>query len=123
MHEPGLRSRLFQAVQLQGLLPVSIVQSETHVLLAERLTNEVLLDLPHRQLAFTMPKALRRSFRHDRRLFAKVSPPIYAIITEFCAEGAVRSLSSGMIIAHQTFGDQLGWNPRFHCLVLEGGFD
>jgi hypothetical protein len=28
-----------------------------------------------------------------------------------------------MIAAHQTFGDMLRWNPHFHCIVLEGGFD
>ena len=28
-----------------------------------------------------------------------------------------------MIIAHQTFGDLLRWNPHFHALILEGGFD
>ena len=28
-----------------------------------------------------------------------------------------------MVIAHQTFGDMLRWNPHFHAVVLEGGFD
>ena len=27
------------------------------------------------------------------------------------------------ILAHQTFGDMLRWNPHFHAIVLEGGFD
>jgi hypothetical protein len=27
------------------------------------------------------------------------------------------------VIARQTFGDQVRWNPHQHCLVLEGGFD
>ena len=70
-----------------------------------------------------MPKALRPYFRHDRRLFAEVSRLIYSIIAEFYAEAAGRSLLTGVIIAHQTFGDQLRWNPHYHCLVLEGGFD
>ena len=83
----------------------------------------MLLDLPHRQFVFTMPKALRPFFRHDRRLFADISRLIYTIISEFYAESAGRQLLSGVIVAHQTFGDQLRWNPHFHCLVLEGGFD
>lgn len=29
---------------------------------------------------------------------------------------------TGMVTAHQTFGDMLRFNPHFHCLVLEGGF-
>jgi hypothetical protein len=28
-----------------------------------------------------------------------------------------------MVIADQTFGDMLRWNPHFHVIVLEGGFD
>ncbi len=28
-----------------------------------------------------------------------------------------------MVVAHQTFGDTLRWNPHFHAIVLEGGFD
>jgi hypothetical protein len=37
------------------------------LLSAEHLTNEVLLNMPHRQFVFTVPKALREFFRHDRR--------------------------------------------------------
>jgi hypothetical protein len=90
---------------------------------AEHLTEEVLLDLPHRQFVFTVPKALRPFFRHDRRLFADVSRLINNLIGEFYNEAAGRSLLSGMVIAHQTFGDMLRWNPHFHAIVLEGGFD
>lgn len=93
------------------------------ILFAEHLTNDVLLKLPHRQFVFTMPKALRPFFRHDRRLFADVSRLIYSIIYQFYAEAAGRPLLTGMVIAHQSFGDQLRWNPHFHAIVLEGGFD
>jgi hypothetical protein len=93
------------------------------ILFAEHLTNEVLLRLPHRQFVFTMPKALRPFFRHDRRLFAEVSRLIYDILRDFYHEAAGRPLLTGMVIAHQSFGDQLRWNPHFHAIVLEGGFD
>jgi hypothetical protein len=93
------------------------------ILFAEHLTNEVLLKLPHRQFVFTMPKALRPFFRHDRRLFAEVSRLIYDILRDFYREAAGRQLLTGMVIAHQTFGDQLRFNPHFHAIVLEGGFD
>ena len=69
------------------------------------------------------PKALRPFFRHDRRLFAEVSRLIYEILREFYHEAAGRPLLTGMVIAHQSFGDQLRWNPHFHAIVLEGGFD
>jgi hypothetical protein len=93
------------------------------LLFAEHLVEDVLLGLPHRQFVFTVPKALRPFFRHDRSLFADVSRLINNLVGEFYNEAAGRSLLSGMVIAHQTFGDMLRWNPHFHAIVLEGGFD
>jgi hypothetical protein len=88
-----------------------------------RLTEEVLLKLPHRQFVFTVPKALRVFFRKNRKLFADVSRLIFSILIDFYNEAAGKAIKTGMVIAHQTFGDMLRWNPHFHCLVLEGGFD
>jgi hypothetical protein len=56
-------------------------------------------------------------------LFAEVSRLIYDILRDFYPEAAGRPLLTGMVIAHQSFGDQLRWNPHFHAIVLEGGFD
>lgn len=53
---------------------------------------------------------------------AEVAPLIYTIISEFYNAAAGKPLLSGVIAAHQTFGDQLRWNLHRHCLVLEGGF-
>lgn len=91
--------------------------------IAKHLTNEVLLCLPHRQCVFTMPKALRPFFRHDRRPFAHVSGWIYDPLAQFYHEAAGRPVLTGAVIAHQTFGHRLRWNPHFHAIVLEGGFD
>jgi len=71
----------------------------------------------------TLPKALRTLFRHDRRLFSSVSRLIFALMAEFYAEAAGWPLMTGMIVAHQTYGDMLRFNPHFHAIVLEGGFD
>ena len=62
-----------------------------------------------------MPKALRPFFRHDRGLSAEVSRLLYRMIDEFYAEAAGRPLLTGTIIAHQTCGDQLRFNPHFHA--------
>ena len=70
--------------------------------------------MPHRQFVFALPKALRVFFRHDRRLFGHVSRLIYRIIQEFYQQAAGRPIRTGVIIAHQTFGDMLRWNPHFH---------
>ena len=79
--------------------------------------------MPHRQFVFALPKALRIFFRHDRRLFGHVSRLIYHIIQEFYHQAAGRPIRTGVVIAHQTFGDMLRWNLHFHAIVLEGGFD
>ena len=52
----------------------------------------------------------RPFFRHDRRLFAEVSRLIYDILRDFYQEAAGRPLLTGMVIAHQTFGDMLRSN-------------
>jgi hypothetical protein len=52
-----------------------------------------------------------------------VSRLIFALLAEFYAEAAGRPLMTGMIVAHQTYGDMLRFNPHFHAIVLEGGFD
>jgi hypothetical protein len=82
-----------------------------------------LLALPHRQFVFTFPKLLRPYFRHNRRLFSEVSRLIFAILQRFYNKAAKRSVCTGMVLAYQTSGEFLRWNPHFHCLVLEGGFD
>ena len=53
------------------------------LLFAEHLTEQVLLDLPHCQFVFSIPKALRVFFRYDQRLFADVSRLIYRMVIDF----------------------------------------
>jgi len=48
---------------------------------------------------------------------------IYDILAEFYHEAAGRPVLTGTVVPHQTFGDQLRFNPHFHAIVLEGGFD
>jgi hypothetical protein len=120
---PACGHDYFRPFSCKGFYLCPSCSQKRTLLFAEHLTNDVLLELPHRQFVFTMPKALRPFFRHDRRLFAEVSRLIYTIISEFYAAAAGKPILSGVIAAHQTFGDQLRWNPHHHCLVLEGGFD
>ena len=81
------------------------------------------MSLPHRQFVFTVPRILRPYFRHNRRLFSDISRLIFAIIERFYIKAAKRPIKTGMVLAYQTSGEFLRWNPHFHCLVLEGGFD
>lgn len=45
------------------------------------------------------------------------------MIKEFYKEAAGIEITTGMVIAYQTFGDMLRFNPHFHSIVLEGGLD
>lgn len=113
----------FRPFSCKGFYRCPSCSQKRTLLFAEQLTEKVLLDLPHRQFVFTLPKALRVFFRHDRRLFEDISRLIFNLVREFYQEVAGRMLLTGLIVAHQTFGDMLRWNPHFHAIVLEGGFD
>ena len=76
---PACGHDYFKPFSCKGFFLCPSCSQKRTLLFAEHLTNEVLLDLPHRQFVFTIPKALRPFFRHDRRLSAEVSRLIYAI--------------------------------------------
>jgi hypothetical protein len=93
------------------------------LLFSEYMRDHLLLSLPHRQFVFTVPRILRPYFRHNRRLFSDVSRVIFAIIQRFYNRAAKTMIKTGMVLAYQPAGEFLRFNPHFHCLVLEGGFD
>ena len=93
------------------------------LMFSEFLTERLLLRLPHRQFVFSFPKALRVFFRHDRRLFSEVSRLLFDLIQSFYTEAAGRPIRTAAVLAYQSFGDLLRFNPHYHGIVLEGGFD
>jgi hypothetical protein len=72
---------------------------------------------------FTFPRILRPYFRHNRNLYSEISRLIFAIIEHFYTQAAKRPITTGMVLAFQTAGKYLRFNPHFHCLVPEDGFD
>jgi rRNA maturation protein Nop10 len=113
----------FRPFSCKGFYLCPSCSQKRTLLLSEHFTEELFLELPHRQFVFTVPKVLRLIFRRNRTLFAKVSRLINQLISDFYSYATGRTIRFGMIAAHQTFGDMLRWNPHFHCIVLEGGFD
>ena len=97
----------FRPFSCKGFSLCPCCSQKRTLLFGEHLTTEVLLTLAHRQFVFTMPKALRPFFGHDQRLFAELSGLIYGLINEFYETAAGRALLTGMVIAHQSFGDML----------------
>ena len=58
------------------------------LLFGEQIVQDVLLKLPHRQFVFTLPKALRVFFKHDRLLFSDISNLIFDMIQLYYDEAS-----------------------------------
>lgn len=41
----------------------------------------------------------------------------------FYNKAAKRNIKSGMVLAYQSSGEYLRFNPHYHAIILEGGFD
>ncbi|MCX5847111.1 MAG: transposase [Deltaproteobacteria bacterium] len=89
----------------------------------EWLCCEVLKKVPHRHFVFSIPKILRRYFLYDRKLLADLSRCAWDALTVFLQEAVPEKKPvPGAVIAIQTFGDFLGFNPHCHILVTDGCF-
>jgi hypothetical protein len=89
----------------------------------EWLCGDVVKAVPHRHVVFSIPKILRRCFLYDHKRLTDLSrcgwESLKAYFTS-CSKhnGAV----PGAVIAIQTFGDLLGYNPHLHVLITDGCF-
>ena len=83
---------------------------------AERMVEEVLPLVPYRQLVFTIPVALRKSFLFDRSLFGELCRVAYASTRDFMRSRAPLFARQGkavpaMVVSPQSFGDLLVAHP------------
>jgi hypothetical protein len=60
------------------------------LLMGEYLSEDLLLQLPHRQSVFTIPKCLRMYLKHDRALHAELSRLIFRLLSNYFSEAAGR---------------------------------
>ena len=89
----------------------------------ERLCEDVLKAVPHRQFVFSIPKFLRRYFLYDRKLLSDLSRCGWESLKEFyTAVFPKDDAVPGAVIATHTLGDFLGWHPHLHVLVSDGCF-
>jgi hypothetical protein len=78
----------------------------------EWLCGEILKAVPHRHFTFSIPKILRRYFLYDRKLLSGLSRCGWDSLKVFFETMIpVRSAVPGAVIAIQTFGDFLNFNP------------
>jgi|YelNatPaOPRAMG01_1025707.scaffolds.fasta_scaffold52738_2 hypothetical protein len=89
----------------------------------EWLCMDVLKKVPHRHFIFSIPKILRRYFLYDRKLLAGLSRCAWDSLKVFIQQTVPEKQPlPGAVIAVQTFGDFLGFNPHCHILVTDGCF-
>jgi hypothetical protein len=91
---------------------------------AEWAGQELLEEVPHRQVVFTIPKRLRPYFRYERELLGNLAGCAWRalrlwVLAYFEDETAV----PGAVGFIQTGGELLNWHPHVHLLVTDGVFD
>lgn len=81
-----------------------------------------LINYTHCHCVFTVPEELRHFFLENRNLlnclFHAVSRVIFYMFNKLNKH---ENFSPGFILVLHTFGRDLKWNPRIHCLLSEGG--
>jgi hypothetical protein len=87
------------------------------------LLEEVVKAVPHRHWVFSIPKMLRRSFLYDRKLLCALSRCAWESLKQYLQEVLPETdAQPGAVIAVQTFGGLLEFNPHCHILLADGGF-
>jgi len=85
--------------------------------------EELLLNVPHRQVVFTIPKMLRIFFKYNRRLLGSLCRCALRSLTRYFEVLTGSELKPGVIAAIQTFGSRINLHTHLHFLVTEGGVD
>lgn len=90
---------------------------------AERLKEEILYPVPHRQYVFSIPIILRRFFKYDRKLLGKLCHCVNQSLTDFFRTGLnLADGVPGMVMVIHTFGDYARWHPHVHVMIADGLF-
>jgi len=89
----------------------------------EWMREKLLLDAPHRQVVFIVPKRLRLFFKYDRRLLGDLCRAALRSLERYFEAVTGGLMTLGVVAAIQTFGDRINFHPHLHFLVTEGGMD
>ena len=87
----------------------------------EWMREELLLDVPHRQVVFTVPKMLRLFFRFKRKLLNSLCLSAVRALLKFFHTATGLEITPGVVAVIQTFGARINFHPHIHVLVTEGG--
>ena len=75
----------------------------------EWMREELLLDVPHRQVVFTIPKMLRIFFKFKRRLLGDLCRGAVRALLFYFQAAAGKKLEPGVVAAIQTFGERINF--------------
>lgn len=89
----------------------------------EWMREALLLDVPHRQVVFTIPRMLRIFFKYNRKLLGELCLCALRTLIRYFELVAGKDVMPGVIAAIQTFGTRINFHPHLHFLVTEGGVD
>jgi len=90
---------------------------------AEWMREKLILDRPHRQVVFTIPKMLRVFFKYNRSLLSSLCLCGKVALVKYFRATARKELKPGIIAVIQSFGSRINFHPHLHFLVTEGGAD
>ncbi|KGP74550.1 IS91 family transposase [Pontibacillus yanchengensis] len=86
--------------------------------------EEMIFNVPHRHMVFTIPQELRRLFYKDRKKLNELSKQVANVFQYHnYYRSKKRGLQSGVITVIHTFGRDLNFNPHIHAIVTEGALD
>lgn len=86
--------------------------------------EQMIFDVPHRHMVFTIPRELRKVFFDDRKKLTELSIKVSEVFQfYFKRKSKKRNLRVGVITVIHTFGRDLKFNPHIHALVTEGALD
>lgn len=86
--------------------------------------QELILNVPHRHMVFTVPQELRNIFFQDRKKLNELSQQVAQVFQFYYQrKSRKRQLQTGIITVIHTFGRDLKFNPHIHALVTEGAMD
>lgn len=90
---------------------------------------ELLPVVPYRHLVFTLPRkmGIRARFRQDRGLFRSTARLVTRLLTRWMRgrlsiQQDLKSAHPGILLAQQSFGDQIKIHPHYHVLTTAGLF-
>ena len=85
--------------------------------------EQLLEDVPHRQVVFSLPKRLRIFFRYDRKLLGELAGCAWRALRLYLQVYFDRDdIVPGAIGFIATAGEWLNWHPHLHILITDGGF-